>query len=198
MEIFEEHTVVQKMLPPAKSNYENQIEFDLFLNYFKLILENHDLIIKTPEYFHILLESFHVGTSITGISYIPIGGLLLLWKDEELICQCSECQGKAYIFQAGGSLLSGRHSYSAICPECSKYFGGRASSFGVVYSPMNSIVKKYPNKKTILRKRTTKFSWSQGLVGEPTPDEVIDSGIPTIEFKALIELLKENEKDVTE
>jgi hypothetical protein len=152
------------------------------------------LIIKTPEYFYILLEGFHVGTSITGISYIPIGGLLLLWRDEELICQCPECDGKAYIFQAGGSILSGNHSFTAICPECLRCFCDKASSFQEIYFPIFSKLKKYPNKRIIFKRKTQGFSWGQGLVGKPTPDEIIDSGIPTIEFKSLIANLKENNK----
>jgi hypothetical protein len=189
MEIFEERTVVQNILPPAKTKAEHQSDFDLFLNHFKLILEHQEIILNTPKYFQILLERFHVGTSITGIAYIPLGVLLLLWRDEELICQCPECNGNSYIFQAGGSLLSGDHRYTAICPECKRCFCGRASSFGEIYSPICSILKKYPNTETILKRRTTTFSWGQGLVGKPTPDEVIDSGIPTIEFKSLIKLL---------
>ena len=73
MEIFEERTVVEKIHPTEKTKSEHASDFDLFINHFKLILENHNLIIKTPEYFHILLERFEVGTPITGISYIPIG-----------------------------------------------------------------------------------------------------------------------------
>ena len=190
MEIFEGRIVVKKILPSEKSTSEIDADFNLFITHFKLILENEKIIINTPKYFYILHKRIHVGTTITGTAYIPIGVLLLLWKTGNLLCSCPACGAKSYIIQAGGSALSGSHSYSAICAECSRCFCSRAGSFSEIYFPIFAKLKEFPNTQTISIKRTQKFSWSGGLVGQPTPDEIIEDGIHPIDLKDLVETLK--------
>jgi hypothetical protein len=196
MKIFDERIVVEKIQPSEKSKAQHADDFKLFLYHFKLILENEDLIIRTPEYFHVLLERLFLGTTITGTTYLPLGVLLLLWRDRDLLCCCPQCSSKSYIFQAGGSLLSGSHSYSAICPECERVFCGRASSFQDIHCPIFKKVKKYPNTRTIKIRKTQGFSWSKGLVGEPTPDAMLEDGIHPISLKTLIGKLKKKEREM--
>ena len=190
IEIFDERTITKKILPTEKGTLEIDADFNHFLSNFKLILKNQDLIIKDPQHFFILLHRLHVGTTISGVSFIPLGVLLLLWQEGHLIRSCPQCGSKSYIFQAGGSALSGSHSFSAFCPECENVFCSRGCSFSRIYFPIFDKLKEFPNTQTIRIRRTQHFSWSKGLVGEPTPDEVLKDGIHPIDFMSLIEKLK--------
>ena len=192
---YRERLIIKNMSLPEKTKAERKADFKLFATNFRLIQKYEDLISNTPEYFHILLEELHVGSTSTGASHISLGILLLLWKEGHLVCRCPECDGEAFIFRGGGSLLSGSNSYTALCPECVKTFCGSVCSFGSIYGPATEKKKKYPNKIKFLIKETQRFSWSKGLVGQATSDEILEDGIHPIDFKDLIAKLKEKEME---
>ena len=86
--------------------------------------------------------------------------------------------------------MSGSHSYSAICQQCENIFYGRGGSFSKIYFPIFDKLKEFPNTQTIRIRRTQKFSWGQGLVGEPTADEILEDGVHPINFTDLIQILE--------
>lgn len=191
--VIETRFFVKDMPLPKKSKAEHEDDFKLFADNFKLIWKYEDLIIRTQEYFYIILQKLEFGTMITGGFYISLGILLLLWKEGKLLSRCPQCRCRAYIYWAGGSGLSAGNVYFALCPECITFFKGSVEKFGTeILSPVLEKKNAYPNKRHITVRRTQWFSWGKGLMGQPKPDEIRD-GIQPIEFKCLIEKLKEND-----
>ena len=195
--VSREKVIVKDMPLPEKTEVEQEEEFKLFVSSFRLIQQYTDFIIGTPEYFHILMKNFLVGSTLTGGEYVPLGVWLLLWKEGHLISRCPQCDADAYIFQAGGSLLSGGNSYTALCPACTKIFYGSVPSFGRLFFPVSEKKAEHPNKVKILIRKTQHFSWSKGITGHPTPDEILKDGIHTVSLKTLIAKLEQKESEET-
>jgi hypothetical protein len=193
--VSKERVIVKDMPLPNKTEAAHEQEFKLFISNFRLIQKFTDFIIGTPEYFHILMKNLIVGSTLTGGDYVPLGIWLLLWKDGLMISHCPQCDAEAYIFQAGGSLLSGRNSYTALCPACTRTFNGSAPSFGSLFSPVREKKEEYPNKVKILIRETQRFSWSKGLEGQSTPDKFLEDGIRPVDLKTLINKLKEKDRE---
>ena len=141
------------------------------------------------------MKNLIVGSMLTGGNYVPIGVFLLLWEEGLLISHCPQCDAESYIFQAGGSLLSGGNSYTALCPACTKTFYGSVQSFGSLFFSVREKKEEYPNKVKILIRETQRFSWSKGLEGQPTPDMILEDGIHPVDLKILIANLKEKDKE---
>ena len=191
--VSRERVIVKDMPLLEKTEAEQKQEFKLFVSNFRLIQKYADFIIGTPEYFHILMKDFLVGSTLTGGNYVPLGVWLLLWKEGFMISRCPQCEAEAYIFQAGGSLLSGGNSYTALCPACTKTFYGSVPSFSSHFFPVREKMAKYPNEVKILIRETQHFSWSKGLMGQPTPNEILEDGIHPVDLKTLIAKLEQKE-----
>ena len=191
--VSRERVIVKDMPLPDKTEAEQKQEFKLFVSNFRLLQQYADFIIGTPEYFHILLKDLIVGSMLTGGNYAPLGVWLLLWKEGLMISCCPQCAAEAYIFKAGGSLLSGGNSYTALCPACTKTFYGSVPSFGSLFFPVREKKAEYPNKVKILIRETQGFSWSKGLEGQSTPDEILEDGIHPVDLKTLIAKLEQKE-----
>ena len=161
----------------------------------KMQKSHTQFIISTPEYFHILMKNLIVGSTLTGGDYVPLGVWLLLWKEGCLIPRCPQCDAEAYIFQAGGSLLSGGNSYTALCPACAKTFYGSVPSFSSLFFPVREKKEEYPNKVKILIRETQRFSWSKGIEGQSTPDKILEDGIHPVDLKTLIAKLEQQESE---
>lgn len=156
-----------------------------------LLLENAEKIINTPEYFFCPLRTAFLSLAYINGGMMPLGALLLLWKEEKLIETCPDCSGKVYLFSAGGSPLSGSNSWGGICPACDRIRYGRSAHFSDIWLPMLESIKKYPNVDIIEKGERPKFSWSQGIVGKETPDVIIKPKVEGIPFEELIRVLKE-------
>jgi len=164
----------------------------LFCANFQLILKNFDRILKNEKYFFC-----EFGDAFLSMPYIgpdgpiSIGILLMLWQRGDLIEVCPECGGDVYIRGAGGSPLSGTHTYWGSCVKCrkNKVFHGE-SGFASIWNPIRELLKKYPNKTVIKEGKRKYFSWRDGLAGETTPDEIIKERVQAVELETLINELK--------
>lgn len=63
--------------------------------------------------------------------------------------KCSHCGGEVYIIGAGGSPLSGMHSFWGYCSKCGKKESGRKSTFGELWHPVVEMKEKFPNEAKI-------------------------------------------------
>ena len=165
-----------------------QEEKDLIVQNFRLIYENAELIINTPEYFFCELETARLGLFYIGGGKLPLGVLLLLWKEGKFKDKCSVCGHDVYVCAASGSPLSGSFTWWGVCENCAQPIYFKRSGFR--WTPVYEKMKEYKNEAIIEKGQEPIFSWSQGVVGEHTPDRIIKPKISGISLKDLIEILK--------
>lgn len=190
-EVKQKRVFIETEIPmPKKSKEEIRHDLEVFKENLKLILDNEERILQKPQLFHVRLHGLHFGSTTTGCTNLPIGVLLKLWREGHWRTRCMECGGNVYIFQAGGSLLSGRNSYSGCCLDCGRDIHGHAETIGVFARPAIDIMKKYRNRRKIIRTDSQRFSWGKGIEGVPVEDEIIDAGIEAVGFEELIKILK--------
>ena len=175
---------------PKKTKQERRKEFYLFKENFDLILKYSDLIMDTPRYFHSYLERSVIGLAYMGGYSAPIGALLQLWQKDEFVGECQECSGKLYFFQGGGSPLSGGNCCMGICGECRTILCKRLAGTKELMKAFEH-VKYNINTRLILRTRGQAFSFKDGLVGDPVPDKVIETGVRPVTMTKLLSDLRE-------
>ena len=175
-------------------------ETEVLCQNFEVILKNFSIILENERYFFC-----EIGTAFLSIPYIgpggqiPLGVLVLLSQKGDIIKKCPDCGGKAYILGAGGSPLSGTHSWWGICPKCGKTKSQRGGSgFSSIFMPINEMLKKYPNKSIIKKGKRQYFTWKDGLTGEATPDIIIKEKIQGADIKTLIKELTQAEQQRTD
>lgn len=183
--------VYEELTPPEESEEQGEKNRQIFCENLALILEKSELILKTPEYFHIRHEWSLVGGIYYGSQYIPLGVLIKLWQENKWLDECPSCGGKTYIFCAGGSPLSGTHYTNAVCTACNEIVHRRKSrGLYELTKPAFSLCKAYTRRRMILRTKGPQFSWSKGLVGEKVPDQVLEDVVRPVSLEELIENLK--------
>lgn len=123
-------------------------ENDLFVQNFRLIYKSADKIISTPEYFHCECKTAYLSTFYIGRGgKIPLGVLLLLWREAKLIEKCPTCGKAVFVFGEGGSPLSGAYSWWGFCPECDRERYGTGDAFR--WQPIYEQIKKHSSKPQI-------------------------------------------------
>jgi hypothetical protein len=183
--------IIELEIPlPEKSPEENKKDSELFLKFFQLISDNRNRILEKPEYFYVRFDGAYIAGIMIGGRYIPLGVLILLWNDNKWKAECSNCQDEVFIYAAAGSPFSGRNQYTGVCIGCKKKVYGRLGSFGVLWGPAFEMCKLYKNTQKILRTKSRWFSWGKGIIGEETPDKIIESGIDAVDIATLIEELQ--------
>ncbi len=196
MELQENQKIIEQIIQaPVSSEKDERKDFDLFRDNLDLILESADLIINTPELYYASFNAANINLAYLGGHQAPIGVLLQLWKDGILMGKCPKCYGKVYIFCAGGSPLSGSHSCLGICRDCRKISKIQLSSVGPIIEALKHL-KANINKRKILRTKGQYFSWGDGLMGEPVPDEIIEEGIQPQTIKGLVTMLKQYNNEI--
>jgi hypothetical protein len=178
-------TIGQIIALPKKTKQERRKEFVLFKENFDLILKYSELIINTPKYFHSYIESSTVSLAYMGGYYAHIGALLQLWEEDSFVDECNQCNGKLYFFQGGGSPLSGGNGCMGICGECGTILCKRLDGTKALMKAFDH-VKYSLNTRLILRKKGQAFSFKDGLVGDPVPDKVIESGVEPVTMTELL------------
>lgn len=134
----------------AKKQQEQEAENKLFCENLRLIIESFDTILKREEFFFC-----EFGSAFLSMAYIakggpiPLGVLISLWQDGDFIDKCSHCGGEVYIIGAGGSPLSGGHSFWGYCGQCGNKQSGKKSTFGELWHPVDEMKKKFPNEAKI-------------------------------------------------
>lgn len=64
---------------------------------------------------------------LAGDGPLSLGVLLLGWRSEMLVEQCSACGDKLYLYSIAGSPLSGKNSFVGYCLNCNTGTKGTAS-----------------------------------------------------------------------
>ena len=190
--LAENQEIVYEELPlPEESEAEVRKNKQLLCDNLELILAGADTIISTPEFFHIRHEWSYIGSNWVGVRHIPLGVLLLLWQKGLCIDQCPNCSGEAYIFRAGGFVLSGWYRFEAICPSCREIvISSRDTGLALLIKPAFDLYASTKQQKKILRTRGPRFSWSKGVVGEKVPDQVLEDVVEPVDLETLINELK--------
>lgn len=189
---------MQRNMPPDESVFEREIrlpgcgpeetrdELEMLRDNLDRILEQADIILETPEKFHCLLHAAHFGLTTGPNWQIPLGVLILLWREGKLITTCPHCAGKTHILRAGGSPFSGANTSTGICINCKEIVTGRLADFPDVWQPLLEMRTKYRNYQKVLRKRTRVFSWKEGVSGVETPEVVLQNAVQGISLKSLV------------
>ena len=96
-----------------------QKEKDLLQAHLPSILAHSDRIRADSEMRYALIsEHALAGGAYIGGGYLPLGLLLEFWQRDKFTEKCSACGGRAYLYGAGGSPLSGSGSMRGICIGC--------------------------------------------------------------------------------
>ena len=186
MQLQKNQRIIEQIIfLPERTQEEHRREFQLFTDNFDLIWRNDDLIINTLEFYYSYFQSAMISVAYFGGGYITIGQLLEAWKQNLLVDTCDKCQGVLYIFCAGGSPLSGSNGCLGICGDCKQVSQTRLQGIRTVIEAL-IFIKKNLNKRKILRTWGQHFSWKDGLVGSPVPDEVIEEGIEPVTFADVV------------
>ncbi len=161
-------------------------EDKLFAENMNLIMKNSEIIINTPEFFYCEFGSAWLSLAyIGGDGMIPLGVLLMLWKQEKLMDCCKHCGADVYIIGAGGSPLSGSHTWHGLCIDCRQYQIGSKESFREIASPLRELMIKYRIKD------------SKGLdvskIIEHERQQVNQPPIASVDLNTLIKTLSKNE-----
>ncbi len=190
MELKENQQVIEEIVTlPDKSKDDNAAEFELFRDNLDLVLNCSDLIISTPEYYHSHLIGLPVGLAYMGGYDPPLGALLELWAAGEFISVCDDCGGRLYLVQAGGSPLSGSNKVLGVCSWCKKSSCKTLSGTKAIFRALEHI-KNNLNKRKKLRTKGQYFSFKDGLVGEPVPDQILQEAVSPVSISTLVHDIK--------
>ena len=192
IELKENQEIIFKELPlPEESDTERAENMQLLCDNFELILDNADLVIEKPEFFYIRYSWMIIGAAYIGAKYIPLGVLLKLWQSGSWIGKCPDCGGRSYIINAGGSPLSGSHSFNLVCQTCRDIiYCKQSGNFAELMKQAFDLCDRYSQKQKILRTRGPVFSWSKGLVGESVPDKILEDAVKPVSLETLVNELK--------
>lgn len=131
------------IISALKDAEHRQNDFFLFRDNIDLILDKSEQILTDPKLYCCTWSAAYIGGSMTGLVHTFLGVLLELWKKEELIDKCPDCGGRVFILGAGGSNLSGSHTWHGVCHGCRKWQTGRKAGFSLLYGPVREQVKRY-------------------------------------------------------
>lgn len=185
-----EWIIEREMELPERTPEEQQDDYRLFCENLELILEKSDVILSREELFYCSFHRALVGNYIMGGRHMPVGVLILLWKDGKMKAPCEHCGEKAFIIRAGGSPLSGRNNYRGYCPNCRNEIHGSYPHFGSLWGPAFEMKSRYRNTQLIRIRKTRFFSWKHGTVGEETPDEILRHCVQGVIVRELVDALK--------
>lgn len=165
-------------------------EASSFCDNLQLVLDHGNEILRTERYFYCYPDDAFLSLAYFGGGPIPLGALILLWRAGEMLDVCQACGGTVHIIGAGGSPLSGSHSWWGCCVRCGRKRRGQRESFSTLWPPVLKMLRQYRNEAVIQRGKRRQFSWSKGLVGEDTPGVVIKPRIEGVSVATLIAELK--------
>jgi hypothetical protein len=172
---------------PECSPDEKRRELELLRDNLDLILTKTNKIITQPDFFYCYIKAARLGLITFGTWQIPLGVLIQLWNDQSMVVNCPLCQGTLYIVGAGGSPLSGSNSCIGVCRSCSEIISTSVEEFPRIWQPLLSMRNKHRNTQKVLRKITRCFSWKDGIVGQKTPDIIVQEAIYGVSLDILIQ-----------
>lgn len=172
----------------VKSHEERIQEWTYIINKIDVLMNNYETIVNIPEYFYAKVACSFIGSILTGTTVLYIGNLILLWE-QYFIDECPECNGSVYIFNAGGSPLSGRHQYQGICSGCNNFIQGRKPTFIELFMPAYELAKNNKNF-AIINKTVNHYFSPGGDKPDGIKDVIIRNKIMGIPIETLIQRLK--------
>jgi len=175
---------------PDKTRAELEKEWSLLTKNLRLIIDNSHKIIQQQKYFHILISAAEISASFLGSRKIPLGVLLLLWKDGLLKDICPICGGEAYIIKAAGSILIGNNKWHGYCTECDEKVSGKCVNFLNVWRPAFDLKKRYSNYAIIKRYNLKSENWFDKLKETRRADEVFKERVKESSLDELINYLQ--------
>lgn len=178
---------------PHISAENREEEMKVVCENFEVILENFKRIVENEQYFFCQIGAAFLSMPWIGPDGpIPLGALVLLWQKGKLIKKCPDCGGNVYVFGAGGSPLSGAHSWWGVCRRCAGEKSQRGGNgFHTIWMPIREMLVEYPNKPIVKKGKRQYFTWGQGLTGEATPDIIIKEKVHGVNIKTLIQELND-------
>jgi len=180
---------------PNTKAEERKKEMEYLCRNFGIILKNFNTVLENENYFFCEIgNAFLSMPYIAAGGHIPLGVLVLLWKEGNLIRKCPSCDGKLYVMGCGGSPLSGSCNWWGICCTCREEKSQEGDSgFSSFFVPVHRMMKRYLNESIIQKGKRQYFSWKDGLAGETTPDIIIKEKTKGVNVKTLIKELPELE-----
>lgn len=119
----------------------------LFIQNFDLLYRNSEKILADERYRNIIFYGLFFSSAYTSRERpLTLGELYLLWNKNEWITP--DCCGQVYLYSAGGSPLSGSHSYFGYCCGCNKSYRGRRPTFMEIMKPFMDHVPGFPFEPT--------------------------------------------------
>ena len=178
--------------PDDEGGASAQAHLDVLCQNIPLLLANIDTVMQNKEYFFCTLPQVFASTAFYGPNgLIPLGVLLQLWRDGEMKTECPSCRGDLYIYNFGGSPLSGSNYYNGFCMGCGERRRGTSKDFSGLYQSAWDLMRKNPNDAVIEKGRQPVFSWGAGITGEATPDEVIKAKIAGTDIISLVAAIQQ-------
>ena len=136
--------------------------------------------------YFIQIEDIYISLAFLGDYNIPLGALLELWEQGLLIDFCDQCHSKLYIYNAGGSPLSGRNQCLGLCLNCGDVVNKSINSMGTLVQALK-YVKDRQNVQVIKKIKRQYFSFSKGLDGEPDAEQIVNEGVTPVSIFQLIQ-----------
>ena len=135
LQVGEEIDELFEKLKGETRQYQTELneESKLLADHLLLILEKSEQIAPDRRLANALIsECAFLSMAYAGGGYLPLGTLLCFWQQDRFTDTCEECEGKVYLYGAGGSPLSGSGSMWGRCAQCHKgkkvAFNGRLAS----------------------------------------------------------------------
>jgi hypothetical protein len=159
----------------------------------QLILDHADDILANERYFYCYQCTAFLSVAYHGGGQLPLGVLILLWRQGEMLDTCTKCGGTVHIFGVGGSPLSGSHSWWGFCIQCGSRVRGHREDFGSLWRPVSKMLKDYKNEPVIQRGELPEWSWADPPTSGRAPDVVIKPRIEGVSLDTLLRELREND-----
>jgi hypothetical protein len=165
------------------------VELEFFRKNLSIILANSYQVLATPRYFFCQLGSAWLSVAFWfgGGGKIPLGVLVALWQTGDMVFECPGCHGRLYAVGICGSVLSGCGSAWGTCANC-RQSDIRSPEVATSILAVGNMLQIHRNEPVIERGKQPRFDWTEGLVGESTPDRVV---VPTVEAVDLHTLVEE-------
>ena len=113
---------------------------DYLFNRFEWFWDMRGKIFEHQEIYRIYPLFAGLSLAYVGGGPLSLGMLFRLWSEGLWIATCPECGGKAYIYFAGGSPLSGMNRWTAHCMGCGANIAGSAPKFQELWRPAKALI----------------------------------------------------------
>ena len=109
-------------------------------------------ILESPEIYKIYPLFAGLSLAYIGGGPLSLGMLFRLWSEGLWAAPCPECGGKAFIYFAGGSPLSGMNRWTAHCMGCGANVTGSAQKFHELWRPAKALIDEAAHKNRVSEK----------------------------------------------